>query len=248
MQSIRGCLIGLLIVLFFFVLTSLKQLPLYNISLLSTPISTQIDIPSLFDNDTCYAPCWFGITPGVTTASELETMILYIDQILYFEASRTSQLNPQDGVVIDGGYDFIWGEGDGITSYIRIDNGIVSWIRLTIKNPLYLQNIINIWDEPSQIELGLSLYSVIMRVFYDTNNTIILLESDKDSCNIKSLTDTFEVKLVYYYDDNTLEHLIENQLGFSNQYIQLTDEIKFVWSNQNVEVSCEDAIRDIIED
>ena len=99
---------------------------------------------SVFADDTCHAPCWFGLIPGESTASDVEEMIENTQDI--FRVGRghdNDELDFTDIPVIDGAYRLEWRDFSMrrlhiIPSRVFMENGIIQSIHAKAQHSVSL--------------------------------------------------------------------------------------------------------------
>jgi hypothetical protein len=95
------------------------------------------------DNPSCLAPCWQGITPGITTTEQATSILKKIPGV---EFTYTGEY----------GVSWKFNENDTDSGDLRVsENGVVStiWIGNSIDKDLFLETIITSQGEPAYLEM-----------------------------------------------------------------------------------------------
>jgi len=148
--------------------TSTRQLP--DVQVLPVPRKEKVEIVRLYleEDSDCQLPCWWGITPGVTTLNEaveilsrpatlMEIHRINSMDILFVQVPMPEKYYPQD---IYHTYFF----DNNLTHSIEINPGYNSKYQIS--------NILNLYGSPSEVwvttfnqeKMGYTLFSVI--IFY----------------------------------------------------------------------------------
>ena len=189
-----------------------------------TPPAQKVE--SLFSDDTCAPPCWFGLTVGQSTVD---------DAIRMFEAHKdvfyTKLIEGHDHVyrpVLDlqplvEGHElgFLWLHGEqadaplGISG-IEVTDGVVSNIFVLPKEAISLGPTLKKLGKPSSVRVTYSLYVDYLYLYYRDMYLIVDLFVKHDACS-KGILDEFTVDTVHYLTEE----------GYSNQ--QTADNKQLVY-------------------
>jgi len=146
----------------------------------STPISSTSDDHSWLMKQPCAAPCWEGITPGVTTAEDAQKLLQQNASFsdVKFYIPKVSQENSGitwnwRGTNDDGEADF---DGSSVTH-------VITTIRTSLPNPVTLGDVTAAYgdpnyvsaeaqggDNPNQLAYGLYLYYISSGFYLNISN------------------------------------------------------------------------------
>lgn len=220
----------------------LQQTPTFS----PTPPSTSVH--SLFKDDTCAPPCWFGLIPGVSTASDILAMFEANRDLFYVNAS----LNYDTGTITEDfdalakGDDvsFAWRQGwNGITfggdSYIPMINGILSQMHIKMNDVVSLGETLTALGKPNYIGVELSLYVDLLILTYSDSSVVVHLESLPDECKVNTMLDNYVVGYVDYYLPSEFA-TFENSA--KDNFVEVPEKVWNSWLSGAVTDKCEEAI------
>lgn len=129
----------------------------------------------------CSAPCWEGITPGKTTASEaLE--ILKKDVSLSVVQTGASELFSDDGTI-----EWKWAnsnDGGSVSYHAQSPTQIIEGIRLVFSTPIRLGDVVKAYGQPThiiarvyQVNEGTTWNSYSIEVFYQSFGFSLITDS-----------------------------------------------------------------------
>lgn len=102
----------------------------------------EIDI-SLLTGEPCEPPCWYGITPGLTTDEE---MVAILEGLPFFEAD-TLQLKAEPVISFDRKREVVyWGHG---TVIVMLLDDVVTTVDVGLYYDVELQDLIELFGKPS---------------------------------------------------------------------------------------------------
>ena len=209
-------------------------------------LTATVSVPrsSLFADDTCSPPCWFGLTPGESTAENVIEM---------FQAHRDLFLvNPEPGPelhLVAENFDalftgesatFLWKSWNrrGMTdSKIEITDGVITSIDVVMNEIVSLDETLETLGQPTYV-LGLADLSNVLSLFYTDQNVIVNLDAGIESCVIKTILADFTVDSLYYYAPEIFENVQEIYAG----YLHVSPEAWREWQTEPEELSCALAI------
>lgn len=164
-------------------------------------------------NDTCEAPCWYGIQPGVTTSWEAYEILSNIDMItnksIYGEYKK-------DGTVTSWYWFFHRPASDGGGSVYVTDDRVTAISLLTVDS-LYLKDFIAKYGEPDQywteIGYGENREYLEITLFYPNKgyavDLVIDTEGDSKQVQIKGSS---QVMRVTFFKPELMEDLLETRI------------------------------------
>jgi hypothetical protein len=147
-----------IICLFFMLLTSCAQAPASPSPAPANPSPVPTSPPSIpvsssfVYNQECPHVCWMGIDPGVTTVEEAKTIIYSSNQIV--EGSDDEEDNPE-GNKIGFGVDWHVKQMGALPTRVAMgfENGIVTTISFSFYGPIKIQEFIDLFGEPDEINI-----------------------------------------------------------------------------------------------
>jgi hypothetical protein len=192
----RANLLYIVVVVFclFVVLVLPPNTATNNRTLLATP-TPRIGERFLFTDNTCEAPCWFGITPDVSTSEDVANFIEM--ELNNGGPDLNSDIDPQTGLVINGAYSFFLGphydefreeRGVPLDSYIAIDDSLVKRILIWSNQIITSRQVIAFWGEPDFVYLTENQISYLEFIYTDKFTRVRLKHYPKyeptstDSC------------------------------------------------------------------
>src|SRR5687768_1105280 len=108
--------------------------PFMTLTLQTTEVTAvPVNHGSLFLEDTCIAPCWFSLVPGVSTSSDVEMFLQRHRNLFYGYSAQdipTNQFDPYTHLLINGTYDIYFEHfvrddvGSQINSVIKIEEKV----------------------------------------------------------------------------------------------------------------------------
>jgi len=114
---------------------------------------------SLFKDDICTPPCWFGLVPGKSTSVEVEETLTNFDELLSWDKDYlNNSFDPKTGYVKNGQYNFYWNtyKRDDILEYnsvIGIQNNVMTFARVIMNRISKLGEVLESLGKPSDIRL-----------------------------------------------------------------------------------------------
>lgn len=206
-----------------------------------TPETTIAEQPvrSLFADDTCAPPCWFGLTPGVSTSRDVIAMFEANVDLLYAEGGLSNNVyEPNTEYLIEGGYSFYWRSGSGIDNFIAIEEGIVSYMLIEGNTLRSLDDVLETLGSANTVKVARSLYVTYVVLFYSDLRVVITLSADLENCSMSNLLSDYILSdRVLYYKPNSLEELDPYQ-----RFLDVPAAIWGEWLTGGASGSCEDAI------
>jgi hypothetical protein len=211
---------------------------------METPSPTSTPEPaSLFTEDICAPPCWFGLIPGTSSESDVETFIEKFDEDLYvFEIYLGSELN---NYAFDKRYSLHWKEherpdkedrhvGVGIT----IEDDEVTLIFAEINRMVFLEEVVEKLGLPDESFLAILPEPELQLDYKDTNLTVVL-KTDSANCGEFDFGQAFWVQEAVY--------VTKGNIIMFNSEESISPERWLSWSEANFEISCPEALYSIYE-
>jgi hypothetical protein len=190
------------------------------------PTPTPFTMQSLFEEDSCAPPCWFGLTPGESTAQDVEVLLASFSAnkiILPLNSeSREGVFDSETGYLVEGEYHFWWDkevfEREEFLRYsnvIIIHQTLVEHIGVQPVREILLGELLSILGSPDHIIAGgeRSLYMILI---YAVPRMRVMLNGDRFQCNLSRFTQEFWVYSIDYfssrydvaYFDSSSEHFV----------------------------------------
>jgi len=210
---------------------------------------------SPFEGDTCAPPCWFGITPGVSTAADVETAL--DEQADDFHWSRTersnNQFDPITGLITTGEYAIGWKNNNylvyRIPTIISIKSGVVTTISATLNQDIRINKVLKILGTPDDIRMTpIEGPKFIINFIYISPPLELRFVEKYDGldCTIETVPLHFQLAIMYYltpayaYEAGESEKQ-PNLLRISEGEKQVPVNIWQDWLDGKVEGDCGDA-------
>jgi hypothetical protein len=200
---------------------------------------------SLFIEDSCDPPCWMGITPGVSTAEDVERIFNNLEQIIRWDHNFPSNvINTQTGLVQDGQVNFYWrnydAQGFGQTnSTVTIHAGIVSGIRVFINRRIELDTVFYLMGQPDVIQLGSYTMATLDLIYMEPPMQIHFYA--EDTCTVDRLATSFWVFDITYYSVEVAKSMFERGVYLSTQERNVPLETWQAWLNREEGYGCLEA-------
>lgn len=180
-----------------------------------TPVPTS-QIQSLFTGDSCAPPCWFGITPGLTTAEEMETLFSHYSETILVSGrtSEFNEFNPTTGYLENGEYAIYYiniAETDRIdlrrvfiNGGISLQHGIVTGFKVLPVRTIMLGELIDKLGQPDIIYLTMYQGGILEMdaTFWEVQVRVRLLDLQfwtGQPCSIEDIRDGFYVDNLEYF-------------------------------------------------
>lgn len=220
---------------------------------LLVPNATLPTAQSIFEEDTCAPPCWFGLTPGESTTEEVATILTSLEEIFSWRLwpnEESNILDPISGYVVEGNYHLSWLDfpRDDIAlsgGYIRIHEGFVDSIGITPNRLVSLGEVIAAFGSPDYIQMAhsvndgpyLDLAYMDLRVFIELGS--------EATCRIENLDTAFHVFSLRYYapieisGEPNIDEITELFDPFINEVRSLSLGVWETWLAGEVAGPCE---------
>jgi WD40 repeat protein len=206
-----------------------------------TPLPTAT-IASLFEGDTCSAPCWFGLTPGESTLEDvINTFEMHHDLFIVNPEPGSAPnviaenfQNLREGVEAT----FIWKtwerEEAVLANRINMSDDVVNSIEVQVNNVVTLQETLRILGQPDfalgRVDLGISLI-----LWYPDRNLYVFAFAHRGHCYMNTFLEDFTVWSLYYY---TAENVDAVQLDYAGWRLIPLDEWAIMQADTPEDVSC----------
>jgi hypothetical protein len=225
-----------------------------------TPTTTPVPMESIFPGDTCAPPCWFGITPGKTTAEEARTILPTIKNIgsIEFGDSGIATTKPQTGLPPDDIYSFYlgpWERPDTIgipANQMYIKDGIVYKIVFQPGTFVLLSEVLEKLGKPDSVRLfGHPYFFWIHLIYLDAGLEVLLVFFPESGCRIEDAANAFWVDIITYHSaESAIEPLVVPGLEETPQpaltaYLlderDVSESVFQSWLNGDVKETCLEA-------
>ncbi len=200
----------------------------------SSPTPTPFAMRSLFSDDSCAPPCWFGLTPGESTPEDVSTFFAVFGDLMYGVAPPIHEK--------DENYLFYWKpanfnrENVRQNNYIRVYDGIVDAIHITMNETVYLAEVLEKLGMPDSIIFELGFYgSAYLNLVYLKPRIRVHLTAEWETCFISNIGESFWVDSIGYYSP-------AYQLVYTIGEDRFVPEITWqTWLDGEVNGNCQDA-------
>jgi hypothetical protein len=233
-----------------------------------TPESLTVNQWSILVEDTCNPPCMFGMTPGQTTAAEIEAILASLDAVNLWIRSEnpTDVIDAATGYIINGSYAFSLRKSDadpGLAPVVRLilEDSILREIRLDPQSRrINLMQVLEVLSQPNQARLLIGPYNTpFLNLVYLEPPMRLMLQSHPVDCVTSNIESSFQVIEMNYYSEEAAMQLVRGRWG--GQWLARRGELqpqilayetltleKFIppeiwqaWLDGEVEVSCGEA-------
>jgi hypothetical protein len=209
------------------------------ISLLLIPLAASLSQPSrtlgarvtaeppksLFVGDTCTAPCWFGLTPGISTSAEVELLLGNETLPFYGEATSgdfsSNIFDESIGILFTGQYDLFFYKYERkdihqLNTRIAVENGTIKSIDVVMNRFITLGTALEYFGVPDQVvlrtgyisELSLFYNDEFLEINFDTGESLDYVSWwGEDICLHNSLLSAFWVDAIFYSDKAILPEM-----------------------------------------
>lgn len=196
---------------------------------------------SLFIDDTCSAPCWFGLTVGESTSQDLDDMIhTYREE---FGNIRYSDVNiySSQGVLIDGYVD-IYRKNQSLgfrfdalsnTILVTIENGVIVTIISPAQRKLKIADVLSTYGDPDIITWHFGQVNQLYLIYVD-ESIIVQFGFVKDE-PFETYNSSFKVHKIRYFSRSDIEGIFESYvLNFLDESSTRLVPIKIVqcWAEE----------------
>ena len=237
----------------------------------ATPEPTEPSPHSIFSNDTCAPPCWFGLIPGVSTAADalvvLENEEYFIKPDEHRAEFSDGEIDSETGYLVDGQYNFDMSLFDLPFSYnyfayshVYVQMGTVDEIMVRMNEFVTLREALAALGTPDQVRLEFALWSYYIEFIYLEPRLRITLTYDhgaarRSDCYLPDTLDNMWVDIIIYYspesaielrdvwisDTLTIQQPALTAYGPGNSVRYVPQETWESWLLGEVSMSCEDA-------
>jgi hypothetical protein len=162
---------------------------------------------SLFTEDTCSPPCWFGLTPGLSTAEEVRLFISASGEFFNSYHTYNATFDETHNHLMEGSYIFHWDDFHRIDerdrgSWVDMKNGIIQMIAVQMNRNAPLEEVLETFGNPDHIKLFSDMADVpYLELEYISLRVHIELVAENRIC-APSIGQNFQVSYVYYTAPN----------------------------------------------
>jgi hypothetical protein len=194
-------------------------------------------IASLFKEDPCAPPCFFGVTPGVSTIADVRRQLApWIERGIF--STDFSQLSD------DGWWHFFWWAGvvrpsPVIENAIVMEDNRVASMYIVMNRPLGLRDVLLAAGEPTFV-LANGGFNITFWLVYPEHSITVTLFPPTEQCTLSTLDIDLEVSGVEYY------HNLRSHLAFELRRLTRIDWATFSdWRLHPKDRSCQTAIQQV---
>lgn len=181
---------------------------------------------SVFEDDTCIAPCWFGLIPGESTTNDVEKMIEQNEDVFWVRRNPDNDdtFNP-NVPVIDGWYRLGWKNYSillvqVIPTLIRMKDGLVYYIGVQAQHLTRLSLALEIYGQPNYVWIHSSSYCHLY-LLYTERRVVVEFRTDLMDGQPSSgvLEDDYELAELTYYSPQAAIEMREIESNILNLYL-----------------------------
>jgi len=164
-------------------------------------------------NDTCDAPCWNGIQPGVTKSQETFVILSEIDVI---PMNSIKEKYDKDGKITSWSWFFRRPAPDGGGTVYFADDRATA-ISILTATSIKLEDFFKKFGEPdkywTEIGYGENREYLEFSLFYPTKGYVVnlIIDTEGDSKQVK-ITESSQVMRVTFFKPELLDDLLETQI------------------------------------
>lgn len=203
---------------------------------------------SLFEGDTCAPPCWMGLTPGESTAEDVEEFIQTPNAIFReWRMHPDSIFDEQTGLMLSGTYSTRWLFHERDDAYIGLSDmdiyiadGIVSTIEFNPNRTILLRKVLEKLGTPDFVLINSNdvFPSDLEFVYLEPNVYIGFLSSRH--CSVRRMSNNFWARRIVYGTSSTIQRPTYWEIPIPMETWQS-------WLNGDVQRSCRSEWQDVIE-
>lgn len=170
---------------------------------------------SLFEDDFCVAPCWFGLVAGESTSLDVRTFLRANQDLFRGGAPRdmfNNRFDPETDILVDGQYAFFFNDYEREDSIQRngsivIEDSVVLTISALMNRFVTLEEVLATYGLPDEVVFAVKGYGTfhLDLLYYDKHLKVEVMSSSflstwrPDICLTGSLGESFWVAFVRYY-------------------------------------------------
>jgi hypothetical protein len=218
------------------------------------PTPTEPNMVSLFRDDPCFPPCWFGLIPGESRLEDVVNMFYRYDDLFSVNPRLTKTgrffewVANMEPLLHGQGVEFVllqWYRDDILRfpNQVGITDKVLTRIYVISNENVSLEDALSQLGRPFVMRAFYDLYTVNLIFFYPDEKLIVSLEGDRYECKTNRMMQNFEVLDLAYLSE-------EAYLGLSEFYSitpyvphQLFDD----WISGEIGGSCFNAIKALID-
>ncbi len=220
-----SCLRLIVIALLVWSVLSIGDIAAQEVTETPTPDGIQ---GSIFANDTCAPPCWFGLIPGESTSAEVLEFLATSAQVAglaIYQNGKWIRVDSETPWIADGKYNFEFGPFErencctgSSRAYIR--EGLLDSVDIVAREHITMDEVIMRLDWPDEIRLSRFAYTgtefadfTIEFIYYDLYLSVGLATdvvlSTPRMCHFPSLRGNYWVGGVTYYSHRRATELVD---------------------------------------
>lgn len=210
--------------------------------LTQTPIPTKAQHKSIFANDTCTPPCWFGLIPGESTSLEVFETLKFLEssqQVGSFVIRQNGEwfhVDSENLLTIKGNYSYSFEFGPFekvncciVASQAEINEGLLDIINIVARENITMDEVVTQLGLPDEVRLSRWAYTgtkyadfSIGFIYFDIYLRVDLAKVDLSPpsdvmCDFPAMRDQFLVSNTIYYSYERALELVDSPLEESEQ-------------------------------
>jgi hypothetical protein len=196
----------------------------------NTPEPVTPQRTSIFANDVCNPPCWFGLIPGESSSQDVLQFLVSSEWVFeprLYNSGRWTVIDFDSPPIFDGRYIFDMGPAEhilccGVYSHAAIYEGILDRVNITVLENITFNEVIINMGLPDEIRMSrfvtLSGQPTFLLefIYYELYIRMTIAPNDRYSepemCHLSALGDGFLVSTVTYYSQRNATELVNAYL------------------------------------
>lgn len=211
-----------------------------------SPTATLAATRSLFSDDLCAPPCWFGLVAGESTSEDVVRMLEQYPDLFEWNREFSFRHFEHNGVyLLNGYYGVLWRHVSTVENAIGIKDAIVEAMQITLDRPVTLAEVFETFGYPSYARTIYGINVVSLHMYYRELNVVVFLHADRETCQMENFLEDYTADSVNYYaeaDEETFE--AERQL---DRWRRIPDTEWQRWLEGEVSGLCSAAIHQVLE-
>jgi hypothetical protein len=169
------------------------------------------NVESLFREDSCFPPCWFGLVAGESNSNDIAVMIENYAYLFRTISISPDSIEDNTGNVLTGNYTLRWTfyEREDLVDFgvaMKVDEGQLSYIYASVNRVVLLSEVLQKLGTPDYITMnwGDLVGEASLQLSYFSYHIRIELEATS-ICQLARIGSDFWVTNVMYYSPDSPE-------------------------------------------